>query len=116
MFPPIFVVDHRIGPGGPPVDDDRHHDRPHVRRSQPQVLVIIDTRHDALSSPASGVIPDVPEAQRRRALLIDLAADPRFASNAKVAQRAGLRLRIGQALMRLGWWLVRPKGTQNTAG
>lgn len=115
MFPPIFVVDHRVVPAPFPADP-RHKDRPHVRRGQPERLDLRVDPHAAPHGPADAPIPDVPMAQHR-ALLIELASDPRFARDARPATRPGLRVRLGQALMRLGWRLVRgPRGEPRQAG
>lgn len=106
MHPPIFVVDHRIGLGPAPVDD-RHRDRFIPRRHRPAHLVIGPDPHAALSGPAMAVIPEVPKPEAQRALLIALAQDPRFSRNVAAPVKAGPRVRLGQALMALGWWLVR---------
>ena len=46
----------------------------------------------------------------------ELASDPRFQARA-MPRRVGLRLRLGQALMRAGWWLMRAKaGEKPQAG
>lgn len=116
MYPPIFVVDHRIGPDPVPAHAGRHRDRPHIRRSQPTILVLEPSRHDAPHGPADAVIPVVPDITVRRALLIELAADPRFARGARPPARPGLRLWIGKALMHLGWRLVRQNNQGRQAG
>jgi hypothetical protein len=50
-------------------------------------------------------MPAPPEL--RRAALVALAADPRFQRRVMPAPRIGLRIRLGQWLMALGWHLVR---------
>ncbi|HSG36758.1 MAG TPA: hypothetical protein VLA27_04890 [Paracoccaceae bacterium] len=105
MHPPLFVVDHRIGPDPAPADA-RHRDRPIIRRSQPEALSFAASRHDAPHGPAEAHIPAVPSPEVRKAQLVALANDPRF--KARVQPRpVGLRLRLGQALMRAGWRLLR---------
>jgi hypothetical protein len=105
MHPPLFVVDHRIGPDPAPAGL-RHRDRPFIRRSQPEALRFAASRHDAPSGPAAAHIPAVPSPEVRKAQLVALANDPRF--QARTAPRpAGLRLRLGKMLMRAGWWLMR---------
>jgi hypothetical protein len=105
MHPPLFVVDHRIGPDPAPADM-RHRDRPFIRRSQPQALRFVASRHDAPFGPAEAHIPAVPSPEARRAQLVELANDPRFHARA-MPRPIGMRFRLGQALMRAGWWLVR---------
>ncbi len=105
MHPPIFVVDHRIGPGPAPVFDG-HQDRPKNRRHAPQRLEMTDSRHSAPFSPAMGVVPDVPEPVRQRALLIALANDPRFQRARPTPRASGIRVRLGRLLMAIGWRLI----------
>ena len=108
MYPPIFVVDHRIGPAPAP-GDDRHHDRPPPpRRGAPAALVLIPDTGTAPHGPHAAIIPVMPAPpEARRAALVALAADPRFQRRAVPAPRTGLRIRLGQWLMALGWHLVR---------
>lgn len=105
MHPPLFVVDHRIGPDPAPADT-RHRDRPFIRRSKPEALGFAASRHDAPFGPADAPIPAVPAPEIRRAQLVALANDPRFQARA-LPQAGGLRFRLGQALMRAGWRLLR---------
>lgn len=105
MHPLLFVVDHRIGPDPAPADM-RHRDRPILRRSQPQALGFAASRHDAPFGPADAPIPAVPAPVVRRAQLVALANDPRFQARAH-PRPGGLRFRLGQALMRVGWRLLR---------
>ena len=115
MHPPLFVVDHRIGPDPAPAPA-RHRDRPIIRRSHPEALSFAASRHDAPHGPAEAHIPAVPTPEARRAKLVALASDPRFQARA-TPRPAGLRLRLGQALMRAGWWLMRAKaGEKPQAG
>ena len=107
MHPPLFVVDHRIGPDPAPAPA-RYRDRPIIRRSHPEALSFAALRHDAPHGPAEEHIPSVPAPEARRAKLVALASDPRFQARA-LPRPVGLRLRLGQALMRVGWWLMRPK-------
>ncbi|WP_368344737.1 hypothetical protein [Pelagovum sp. HNIBRBA483] len=108
MYPPIFVADHRIGPAAS-LGDSRHHDRPPApRRGAPVVLVMMPDPATAPHGPHAAVIPVVPAPPEiRRAALVALAADPRFQRRALPAPRTGLRVRLGQWLMALGWQLVR---------
>jgi|GEM_PF-662384 hypothetical protein len=115
MHPPLFVVDHRIGPDPAPAFE-RHRDRPIIRRNRPEALGFAGSRHDAPHGPAQAHIPAVPSPEARRAKLVALASDPRFQARA-MPRRVGLRLRLGQALMRAGWWLMRAKaGEKPQAG
>ena len=115
MHPPLFVVDHRIGPDPAPAFE-RHRDRPIIRCSHPEALGFAASRHDAPHGPAEAPIPAVPTPEARRAKLVALASDPRFQARA-FPRPVGLRLRLGQALMRVGWWLMRPKvGEKPQAG
>ena len=115
MHPPLFVVDHRIGPDPAPADA-RYRNRPIIRRSHPEALGFAASRHDAPHGPAEAHIPAVPTPEARKAKLVALACDPRFQARA-MPRLAGLRLRLGQALMRAGWRLMRPKaGEKPQAG
>ena len=104
MHPPLFVVDHRIGPDPAPAHA-RHRDRPIIRRSRPEALSFAVSRHDAPHGSAEAHIPAVPSPEARRAQLVALASDPRFQARA-MPRPVGLRLRLGQALMRAGWRLL----------
>ena len=117
MHPQYFMADLRID-HGPASVDQRHKDRPHIRRSQRQKLELQLSLHDAPHGPADAPIPAVPEVARQRALLIELAADPRFKrGNSDQAQRRrGFRVKIGQALMRLGWLIVSQGGQSPKTG
>ncbi len=115
MHPPLFVVDHRIGPDPAPAPA-RHRDRPIIRRSRPEALGFAASRHDAPHGPAEAHIPAVPSPEARKAQLVALASDPRFQARA-MPRPVGLRLRLGQALMRAGWWLMQAKaGEKPQAG
>ena len=116
MHPPFFVVDHRTGPDPAPAVA-RHRDRPIIRRSRPEALGFAPSRHDAPFGPADAPIPAVPAPEARRAQLVALASDPRFRAGAVPARPVGLRVRLGQMLMRAGWRLLRGRsGEKPQAG
>ena len=115
MHPPFFVVDHSIG-SDPESAHARHRDRPIIRRSHPLALGFATSRHDAPHGPAEAPILAVPSPEARKAQMVALASDPRFQARA-MSRPVGLRLRLGQALMRAGWRLLQAKvGEKPQAG
>ena len=100
MFPPTFGTDPRIGPDLHKFLDER---RP-IRRSGPQTLGFAPKL-----APFVSYDPPVIAYPRPRATLYDLANDPRFARRTVNLPQDGLRQRLGNFLLRLGWSLVRPR-------
>ncbi|MBI1417810.1 MAG: hypothetical protein GC146_11355 [Limimaricola sp.] len=106
MLPFVFVAGHPTGRGA--VGPHPAGDRLPARRHQPAQLRLMPDPHrlpEAVDQPA---MPQAP-ADRPRATLVQLAADPRFARGRDTPPPPGLRLWLGQQLMQLGFFMVHPR-------
>ncbi len=97
MFPPYIGINPRIGAPDPIPRPARQA----PRRHQPQALQLWGGLPDHV--PQDWLPPPPPSAT-----LIDLARDPRFQRGfAAPVRSVGWRVRLGRALVRWGWRLVR---------